>query len=243
MGLNEQIAKPLSSEEIQKLIPFSVRVYKYSEIKDFDDINQLLEPYGACIILFETNVIDPNNNKNNAVSKNGPNTKQAIKKRLIKMKEFNEGSWMGHWTCLCRTVDDDGNDSINFFDSYSIIPDDEKKKIDKSFMNIIGTTENYLSRLLWNARLKYDIVIEYNEKKFQKMDRLINSCGRHVALRLILKEFSLRAYQNFMERLKLQYDRPYDEIVTILTEPVLNDEMTSRDLYVLLKDMLLDQVR
>lgn len=245
MRMEELIAQPLTSEMILKLIPFKVRIYRYSEIKDYQDINELLEPYGCAILLFETNIIDPRTNKGVAVPpqqevrKTNRGTSEgisrenkraeAIKKRVISMREFNEGSWIGHWVGLCRTVDEDRNDSINFFDSYGIIPDDEKKKIDRYFMNLIGTTENYLTKLLWNARKDYDLIIEYNQIPFQKMSKTINTCGRWVATRLIMRDISMKDFQEFMKKMKKQYDRPYDEIVTLLTQPVLDDEMTSNE--------------
>lgn len=207
--LTEQMAYALSGDDIQKLVPFRVKVYRYSDIKDFDNIDQLLQPYGSVIILFETSVTKHN-------------------------------QFMGHWCCLCKTYDEDNNESINFFDSYGIIPDDEKKKIDKEFMQLIGTTDNYLSKLLWESKNKCDMTIEYNEKKLQKMAKNINTCGRWCAVRLILKELSLRDFQAFMERLKLQYKRPGDEIVTILTQPILDDEMTSSELYKSLSDLFFD---
>lgn len=199
------LSLPLSGEMIQKILPFKVRIYKYSDIANFDDVDKLLEPFGCAIILFET-----------------PTTK---------------GGSSGHWTGLCRTVDDDNNPSINFFDSYGIIPDDQKKHIDKQFQNIVGQSENYLTQLLYQAQKKYDDVIEYNQIPFQKMSPNINSCGRHVALRLIMKDLSMNQFQRFMKYLKERYGREYDEIVTILTDPVLNNEINSLDLRSIMEDL------
>lgn len=66
----------------------------------------------------------------------------------------------------------------------------------------------------------------------------INTCGRHCAMRLILKDLSMDDYQNFMNTLKTKYHKSPDEIVTILTDPVLNDEMTSNELRQLLSELL-----
>lgn len=195
----------LSGEMVQKLLPFKVRIFRYSDIANFNDIDKLLEPYGCAVILFET--------------------------------PMKKGSNMGgHWTSLCRTVDDDNNPSVNFFDSYSIIPDDQKKYIDKQFQNIIGQSENYLTKLLYDTQKKYDDVIEYNDVQFQKMDPKISTCGKHVAIRLIMKDISMNQYQNFMKYMKEQYGRSYDEIVTILTEPVLNNQMSSLELRKIMED-------
>jgi hypothetical protein len=92
----------------------------------------------------------------------------------------NNGHSMGHWTCLCRTKDDENNDSINFYDSYSYIPDDEKNKIDPIFMDLVGMSRNYLSKLLYDSHQQMDDVIEYNDKKHQRMSPSVAVCGRFV---------------------------------------------------------------
>lgn len=197
----------LSGDQIKSLVPYPINIYQYPDIKHFKNIDDLLRPSGATVILFNTN-------------------------------ETNEGMF-GHWTCLLKTIDDDNNDSINFFDSYGIVPDDEKKMINKHFMNIIGQTANYLSKLLLDAKTINNDVVEYNEKKLQQMKPNINTCGRHVAIRLILKDLSMNDYQKFMDQLKSKYKKSPDEIVTILTDPVLNGQMTSYDLAQLLSELLI----
>jgi len=188
--LAENMKLSLSGDQVQKLIPFKVRVFTYPEIKNFHHVDQLLEPYGAVVILFNTS-------------------------------EGEGGQAIGHWCGICRTVDDDHNPSINFFDSYSMIPDDEKKYINKKFLEEKGMKENSLLDLLYDAQQRLDDVIEYNDMRMQKMSPNIHTCGRHVALRLIMKDKSMNKYQRFMKRLETKYKRPLDEIVTILTDPVL----------------------
>lgn len=210
MGENKiksDMAIALSGEQIQKLLPYNVRVFRYPEIKDFDNVDRLLEPYGAAVILFDTS-------------------------------KLPTGQHMGHWTALMRTFDDDRNSSINFFDSYGFIPDDEKKYIDKQYMNVVGMTDNYLTKLLWDSKKKYDDVIEYNEVKLQKMNKDISTCGRHVAMRLIMKDISMNEYQDFMRSLVKKYKKTPDEIVTILTQPVLDNQMTANELRDLLVELL-----
>lgn len=201
------ISTPLSGSQIQKLLPFKIKIVKYTEIANYDDIDKLLEPFGCVVVLFETPTI--------------------------------KGS-SGHWVGLCRTVDDDNNPSINFFDSYGKPVDDQKKFIDKKFQQVIGQSENYLTWLLYQSKKLYGDEVEYNEIPFQKMDPNINTCGRWVSLRLIMKDKSMNEFQNFMKYLKNSYGKSYDDIVVILTNPVLTNEINSRDFKVVLNDLFSD---
>jgi hypothetical protein len=220
--IKQQIASPLTSDELQKLFPFPIRIIRYGLLPSFQNLDQILDPYGAAIILFETEVLNGNPNQ-----------------MKIKNPKKSAPIYSGHYVALCRSVDDDNNPSINFFDSYGIIPDDEKKYIDKEFQSIIGTSYNYLSQLLLHANNNYDEVIEYNQIRFQKMDKNVSTCGRYCAIRVLLKEFPLDQFQEFMKRLKNRYDRSYDEIVVILTQPVLDGEISAKELQGLLRDMVM----
>ena len=188
------MARSLTGDEIKKIVPWDVPIYRYPELDKYEDIDKLLGHNGCCVILFET----------------------------IR----NEHSSIGHWTALIRTLTDDRDPSINFFDSYGIKPDLQKNKIDSKFMEMIDMTNNYLTNLLYNADKYTNDVIEYNEKHFQQLIPNINTCGRHCVLRIILKDLSMNEYQKFIDNLRNQFKKPVDEIVTILTDPVLNNEIT-----------------
>lgn len=202
----ESMKLSLSGDQVQKLIPFKVRVFTYPEIKNFHHVDQLLDPYGAVVILFNTS-------------------------------EGKEGQAIGHWCGICRTLDDDHNPSINFFDSYSMIPDDEKKYINKNFLEEKGMKENFLLGLLYDAQQRLDDVIEYNDMRMQKMSPNIRTCGRFTALRLTMKDKSMNKFQKFIKRLQEKFSKSPDEIVTLLTQPVLDGEMTSQQLRNILEEL------
>ena len=61
--------------------------------------------------------------------------------------------------------------------------------------------------------------LDYNKKKFQKMDNNINTCGRWciVFLSKFIQGYSLKEFQLWMDKEKRRTGYNYDEIVTLLT--------------------------
>jgi hypothetical protein len=204
------MGKALSTQDLQKFVPFKLPIYRYTDIAQY--------------------AMDPNRTIDDMM---GPNKCAII---LFETRHPNGEQSVGHWTCVLRTHDDDNNPSINFFDSYGFVPDDEKKLINKEFMNMVGMSKNFLTQLLDEAH-RYDNVIEYNEVPFQDFAPDIATCGRHCMLRIIMKDLSMAEYQKLMNDLKSKYKRTPDEIVTILTDPVLNGEMSNDELRTILSEL------
>ena len=71
----------------------------------------------------------------------------------------------GHWVCLVRYLKG-GVPTIEFFDSYGIFPDDEKKQISDEYLRGSGQEYNKLAELLLRANRRNRI--EYNDHKLQK---------------------------------------------------------------------------
>jgi hypothetical protein len=88
----------------------------------------------------------------------------------------------GHWTCLYRV-----NNTIYFFDSYGVIPDDELKFLHKDLKEELNSNHRYLTKLLYESKNN----IEYNEYQLQKKSPNINTCGRWVLLRLKYPKISI----------------------------------------------------
>ncbi len=116
----------------------------------------------------------------------------------------------GHWTCLFEGKDK----RIEFFDSYGLLPDDEIKFIPEIFRRQSGQYLPHLTWLLYNSNRK----IHYNNHKLQKDLADNNTCGRHVGLRLLLRDATCDEYAKLFKGYKLSPD----EIVTIITEHILN---------------------
>lgn len=51
--LIKQMNHPLSSEEISNLLQGQIRIINYKQLREVDDIEDLLEPFGAFIMLYE----------------------------------------------------------------------------------------------------------------------------------------------------------------------------------------------
>jgi len=105
----------------------------------------------------------------------------------------------GHWTCVIRHPD---KNKIEFFDPYGYGIDEQFKFVKKKGIN--GKNENKLAELLLNSN--YDIV--ESNAKIQKKGKNINSCGRHVGVRINMR------------------DLPLDEYVEILRGGVMNADDT-----------------
>lgn len=210
---NEAITKPaysLTSEDMERLIPFDCPIHSYVDLKKFNSIDEMIYPNNCCIIFFETDRFE------NVVQGHWTCITVSPKSESIKK----------------TTTGEDSPYSIVYFNSYGTIPDDEKQKIDKKHQELIGQLDNTLTRLLYLSNNN----IEYNEQKLQKFRNGNNTCGRHCVCRIISKDYSLEEYQNFMNR---RGTTPDDKVV-ILTNPVLLNKMSPKKLQLKLSELIIE---
>jgi hypothetical protein len=114
----------------------------------------------------------------------------------------------GHWTIIIKLDDN----TIEHFDSYGLKPDDELNYI-KPLFKIINNIIPYLSWLFINSKYK----IEYNNYQLQSMQKGINTCGRHILMRLKYRKYNIDQYKKFLDRLLKKYNIDnYDLLVTKL---------------------------
>lgn len=167
----------LSNIEVMKLVNNKSNIIKYSYLLNINNIDEILEPYGACIILFLT------------------------------------GENYGHWTCIFKI----NNNTLEFFDPYGIYPDHELNfKMDKYFRKINNQDYPHLTFLLLDSGYN----ISFNEIQFQDKKKNIATCGRHVSLRLILRDLSLYEYYKMF----IESNINPDTFVTIITTNILNNK-------------------
>lgn len=165
----------LSNIEMLKLVNGKSNLIQYPELKNATSIDDILYPYGSCIILYLTK------------------------------KNY------GHWTCIFKVTPD----TIEHFDSYGIYPDEELNfKMDPYFRKISNQDKPHLSYLLYNSKYK----LSFNQYKFQKKKSEVATCGRHCAMRIILRHLKLDDYKNLIT--STEYSP--DEIVTIVTHSLLS---------------------
>ena len=99
-------------------------------------------------------------------------------------------SCYGHWTACFKL----GNGDIEFFDSFSSVPDGELKDIPKLFRNHNGMEYPYLTKLLYNSPYN----IHYNNMKIQNDDS--SCCGRYCALRIANADKSIDEFNKLWTR-------------------------------------------
>lgn len=117
----------------------------------------------------------------------------------------------GHWVCLTRR----GN-ILEFFDSYGYLVDDPIyfKNTSKYFRKHNGQDFPLLSYLLLKCGNEYDLT--YNEINFQKDNKSVATCGRHVACRIRFRKMDLYDYCRMLRNINPDYDKA----VVLLTHKV-----------------------
>lgn len=165
--------RSLNGGEIKRLLP-KIKIVTYESLKNADDIDELLYPSGAFILLYQI-----------------------------------ASTSYGHW-CAVFVRDD----TLCFYDSYAMKPDDPKR-LDYASEELIAKlykTHAYLAELMKNSRYKK---IDYNEYRQQAAKTV--TCGRHCVCRVWLRSFDNKQYDNFIR----STDYSPDEYVTVLTENAL----------------------
>ena len=114
----------------------------------------------------------------------------------------------GHWVTLLNQ----GNNIIEFFDPYGMSPDYELKYAKESLRISQKDQVPHLTYLLSKAKQNKKR-ITYNAVKLQEFHKDVNTCGRHVAMRIKLRHIDLHDYQKLLSQNK---NNP-DMTVTYLT--------------------------
>lgn len=115
-----------------------------------------------------------------------------------------------HWCCLLRN-----KYGIEFFDAFGELIDsqiDEVESANPIYAESYYKGDKRLIELLVES--PYDD-LSYNEFRLQKEAKNINTCGRHVAVRLLFKHLSLEEYINHL--LTMYPNKSPDEIVLQIT--------------------------
>ena len=119
-----------------------------------------------------------------------------------------ESKTVGHWIALHATPDG----GIEFFDSYGLRPDSQKRWLSKSKLVELKEDEPLLMDLLRDSEARGKPVT-FNATHFQSDRDNVQTCGRHCVVRLMSKGSSLPNYTTW---LKSQPGTP-DDVVTRIT--------------------------
>jgi hypothetical protein len=106
----------------------------------------------------------------------------------------------GHWTLLHLTPE-----GVEFFDSYSSMPDEEFKVMEKQ-------QPHYLAKLLY--QLSKITNINYNTDQLQEINPNINTCGRWVILRHLMNKYSIDDFVYGVKEVSEALGISPDELVT-----------------------------
>ena len=123
----------------------------------------------------------------------------------------------GHFCAIKRL----GN-KIIFFDSYGGKPGNQLKYIKDSYRKETNQIANHLAKLMYYSN--YD-ELHYNQFKFQRMKKDINTCGRHAGLFLRFDKMP-EEYKDIMDDLidKLNIGSGnYDELSNLLTKNIIKN--------------------
>lgn len=113
----------------------------------------------------------------------------------------------GHWCCLFKT----NKDTIEFFDSYGVLPDDELKYAYKFFRKKNNMILPHLTFLLLFCPYK----VEYNNYKFQKKGPNIATCGRWCIVRCLFSDYNIDEFYKLFKKYKNK-----DKVVLYLTKNI-----------------------
>ena len=164
----------LSDSDLKQLVP-GLRVYKYPELAQFQQVEDLLDANGRAAILFLT-----------------------------------EGPSEGHWICLSA---DDDTPTLTFFDSYGLRPDSEFSWLSHDEEVALKQTEPFLLDLLRDAH-KRGWEVEYSPYHLQSKRHGVETCGRHVATRLLHSHLPIDEYKAIIDDSGLTPDQYVLEVTS-----------------------------
>lgn len=132
---------------------------------------------------------------------------------------------VGHWALLSSP--DDGDHTIEFFDSYSMGPDDALKQYSEEWKEESGQDEQFILQLMHEWMQRHESAggtVWMNEYKDQKHSPSVATCGRHVGLRGRYFRVPMQRYQDELHRACREAGVTPDALVTRLTERLLAGE-------------------
>lgn len=141
-------------------------------------------------------------------------SKKISKVIILYLQEANEQGMSGHWCLLTKR-----DNTVEFFDSYSLMPDSQLKWNNKAEKEELNQKSNYLTKLLYDY-CKSGGTVLYNEMRFQKKDPTVNTCGRFVGLRAHFHDIPLKKYQQIFKNIRKKGFN-LDEVSVFLSDELL----------------------
>ena len=120
---------------------------------------------------------------------------------------YESKSHYGHWCAIIKR-----DNTIEHFDSYGIMPDEELKFATNAFRKSNKMRLPHLTALLIECPYR----IEFNEFQLQEKKQGVNTCGRWAGLRVLHKDMPI---EEFAEYFMNQGMKP-DDVATLLTSDI-----------------------
>lgn len=115
----------------------------------------------------------------------------------------------GHWQCMLKR---EGGNQLEVFDSFGVKVDGNRKWLSKDRQQALDQTMPNIHNLVKG----FPGELVYNNVKLQEDSR--NTCGRHIASRILHDHLSIQDYISLIERSGIKPD----EFVTLLTYRILH---------------------
>ena len=115
----------------------------------------------------------------------------------------------GHWVLLHDTVDNQGTKIVEFFDSYSGLPDSQFTKISQKFQR-----PHWLTKLL--DELNAVVPIHYNDYPLQGTGNNIATCGKWCILRDRFDSYTIDQFAQAIAQACDELHLTPDQLVTQL---------------------------
>ena len=122
---------------------------------------------------------------------------------------LTENEHSGHWQCLLKRM---GGKQLEVFDSFGVKVDGNRSWLDEDKREALDQTLPNIHRLVTG----FPGELVYNNVKLQDEDR--NTCGRHIASRILHDHLSIQDYIALIGRSGIKPD----EFVTLLTYRILH---------------------
>jgi len=121
---------------------------------------------------------------------------------------LTEDEQTGHWTGLLRNAN-----TIEYFDPYGYAPDADRKWLSRDKLRELDQERPVLTKLLRDSGMK----VYFNTYGFQADREDVNTCGRWVVSRLLLRKLTL---PQFKKRVDDSGMKP-DDFVSALTYKII----------------------
>lgn len=141
-------------------------------------------PRGTPVIDIPTFVSEYGGDLNPLLSKTG----KAV---ILYVTQRSPGKESGHWTGLM----DHGSRGIEAFDSYGLAPDAEYRFIPAAARAAANEVHKHIMPALQGSGRPY----VWNHTRLQAWDPKIQTCGRHVAVRMAHDELPIRSYVKWLK--------------------------------------------